>query len=88
LLPVLFREGGDGQHVGGGVGEQFGGGGEAFGELSTTRVCWAHTDSASGWAKIVRTNVATIVWAERGTRVSRLRMKWVRHRCHTAPGQR
>ena len=52
---------------------------------STTRACWAHTDAASGWAKIVRTKVATMVWAERGTRVSRLRMKWVRHRCQVAP---
>src|SRR5579875_2485105 len=40
----------------------------------------------SDWAKIVRTRVATIAWADFGTRVSRLRMAWVRHRCQVAPG--
>jgi hypothetical protein len=25
---------------------------------STTRACWAHTDAASGYSKIVRTRVA------------------------------
>lgn len=40
--------------------------------VSTTRACCAHTDSASGWAKIERTAVATHCWAERGTRVRRL----------------
>ena len=29
----------------------------------------------------MRTKVATMAWAAFGTRVSRFRMKWVRHRC-------
>ena len=34
---------------------------------------------------MVRTMVATQGWARLGTRVSRLVMKWVRHRCQLAP---
>src|SRR5436190_10237560 len=53
---------------------------------STTRACWALVEAASGWAKIVRTSVATRFWADLGTLVSRLRMKWVlcrrRHNTH------
>ena len=44
--------------------------------------------SASGWAKIVRTIVATKRCALLGTRVSRLRMKCVRQRCQAGAGQR
>jgi hypothetical protein len=51
------------------------------------RRCCSRADSASGWAKIVRTIVATNDWALFGTRVSRLRMKCVRQRCHEAPGK-
>jgi hypothetical protein len=43
-------------------------------------------EAASGWAKTDRTRVATNPWADFGTLVSRFRMKWVRHRCHEAPG--
>jgi putative transposase len=52
---------------------------------STVRLCCAFTDSASGWAKMVRTNVATSPCAAFGTLVSRLRMKCVRQRCQAAP---
>src|SRR4051812_23057883 len=52
---------------------------------STVRLCCAFTDSASGWAKMVRTNVATSPCAALGTFVSRLRMKCVRQRCQAAP---
>ena len=34
---------------------------------------------------MVRTMVTTHGWARLGTRVSRLVMKWVRHRCQLAP---
>jgi hypothetical protein len=51
-----------------------------------TRASWAATSSAEGWAKMVRTMVATKGWALFGTRASRLRMKCVRQRCHDAPG--
>jgi hypothetical protein len=37
---------------------------------------------------MVRTMVATNCWALFGTRVNRLRMKWVRHLCQAAPGSR
>src|SRR5262249_1082089 len=53
---------------------------------ATIRRCCSWTVWASGWAKIVRTIVATKLCALLGTRVSRLRMKWVRHRCQAAPG--
>jgi hypothetical protein len=43
--------------------------------------------AASGWAKIERTIVATKDCALFGTRVRRLRMKWVRQRCQQAPGR-
>ncbi len=33
LLPMLFGEAGEGQHVAGGVGQQLGGSGEPLGEL-------------------------------------------------------
>ena len=52
----------------------------------TIRRCCSCTVAASGCAKIVRTIVATNDWALLGTRVSRLRMKWVRQRCQLAPG--
>ena len=54
---------------------------------STTRRCCAHTDSGSGWAKMVLTIVATMASADRGTLVNRLRRQWVRHRCHDTPGR-
>jgi hypothetical protein len=50
------------------------------------RVCCAWASSASGCAKIVRTNVATRLCALFGTFVRRLRMRCVRHRCQAAPG--
>ena len=37
---------------------------------------------------MVRTMVATHGWARLGTRVSRLVLKWVRHRCQLAPPKR
>jgi len=40
---------------------------------------------ASGWAKTVRTSVATMAWAAFGTRVSKVAHGMVRHRCHAAP---
>ena len=36
---------------------------------------------------MVRTMVATHGWARLGTRVSKLVMKWVRHRCQLAPAE-
>src|SRR5215213_1701575 len=52
---------------------------------STTRANCAQASSGRCWAKIVRTKLATIGWAWCGTRTSRLRMKWARHRCQDAP---
>ena len=62
--------------------------GKRVSSWSTIRACCSCTVAASGWAKIVRTIVATKLCALLGTRVSRLRMKWVRQRCQAAPGQR
>ena len=53
----------------------------------TTRACWARTAARSGWAKIERTSAPTKSWADLGARVNRLRVKWVRQRCHTAPSK-
>jgi hypothetical protein len=53
---------------------------------ATILACCSRTDSASGWAKIERTIVATKLCALLGTRVSRLRMKCMRQRCQLAPG--
>jgi hypothetical protein len=40
----------------------------------------AATVAGSGWAKIVRNTAATMSWWDLGTRASRLRAKWTRHR--------
>src|SRR6266540_3204517 len=53
---------------------------------ATTRACCSQTQSASGWAKVERTIVATKPCALLGTRVKRLRVKWVRQRCQATPG--
>src|SRR5712691_5354818 len=51
--------------------------GKRVASWATIRACCSCTDSASGWAKIERTIVATNDCALFGTRVSRLRMKYV-----------
>lgn len=53
--------------------------------LTLSNCAW--TAAASGWAKIERTSVATNGPADLGTRVSRFRRKFVRHRCQDAPGR-
>ena len=40
---------------------------------------------ASGWAKIVRMEAATISAEALGTLAKTLRMKWTRQRCHDEP---
>jgi hypothetical protein len=45
------------QQVSGGVGQQFGRGREALGELVHDPACWAQAEAASGWANTVRTSV-------------------------------
>src|SRR4051794_10688836 len=60
--------------------------GKRVSSWSTIRACCSCTVVASGWAKIVRTIVATKLCALFATRVSRLRMKWVRQRRQAAPG--
>ena len=60
--------------------------GKRVARWSTIRRCCSRTMSASGWAKIVRTIVATKLCALLGTRVSRLRIACVRQRCQAAPG--
>jgi hypothetical protein len=44
-------------------------------------------EAASGWANTVRTSVATSACVDCGTRHSKLRMKWVRHRYQLEPGR-
>jgi hypothetical protein len=46
-----------------------------------------HRGGASGCSKTERTRVANMDWAALGTRVSRLRMAWVRQRCQEAPSR-
>jgi hypothetical protein len=58
-----------------------GGSGKRPSSWATMRTCCSWTESASGWAKIERTMVATKDCALLGTRVKRLRMKCVRQRC-------
>ena len=58
-----------------------------MGELLHTRWCWASTSASSGWAKMERTKVATMVWVDLGTWVSRLRRKCTRQRGREVPGR-
>jgi hypothetical protein len=39
-----------------------------------------------GWAKMVRSKVATTAWADFGILVNGFLRSWVRHRCQPAPG--
>ena len=61
--------------------------GEAVGELLHIRWCWVSTSASSGWAKMERTKVATMVWVDLGTWVSRLRRKCTRLRGREVPGR-
>jgi hypothetical protein len=71
---VLLWERSEGEHVRPSVGQHGGSAGNFSLSFSTTRACWAQTCSTPGWAKMVRTRVATRAWANFGTPVSRLRM--------------
>ena len=82
---MLLGEGSEGEHVGPSLGQEIGGVGKLLGELLDDPGMLGQTCSESGWAKIVRTKVATMAWADFGTLVSRLRMKWARHRCQLEP---
>jgi hypothetical protein len=60
------------QHVRCRLGEQLGGGREPFGELLDDAGVLVPTEAPSGWARIVRTRVATIAGADLGTLALRL----------------
>jgi hypothetical protein len=83
---MLLRKAGKGEDLGAGLRIKAASG-KRPSSWATMRACCSCTDSASGWAKIARTIVATKDCALLGTRVSRLRMKCVRQRCHDAPGR-
>jgi hypothetical protein len=77
---VLLGERRERQQVSPGVGQQLGRGREALGELFQDPGVLAQVEAASGWADTVRTSVAANAWADLGTRHSRSRRQWGRHR--------
>jgi hypothetical protein len=87
LAPVRLREAGERQMSEPASSSISAAAGNRSASCSITRVCCACVVGASGWAKIERTSVATNGPADFGTRVSRLRRKWVLHLCQLAPGR-
>lgn len=79
------REAGKGEQVRRCLLEQRGASGKRSSSWATIRPCCSWTAAASGWAKIVLA-VATKLCALLGTRIRRLRMKWVRRRCQGREG--
>jgi hypothetical protein len=84
---VLLGEAGKRQHLLTGLFQHDTGLGEGAGELLHTRWCWASTSASSGWVKMERTKVATMVWVDSGTWVSRLRRKCTRQRGQEVPAR-
>jgi hypothetical protein len=88
LSPVLVREGGEGEHVEARLVEEPGGVREAPLERLDDALVWTQHRARVGLVED-RANhrVATMVCADFGTLVRRLRRRCTRHRCQPAPGR-
>jgi hypothetical protein len=84
ILPVGVGEVGEGEEVFAGVGmvATSGNWGRSMPAISPS---WERTWAASGWAKMVRIDAATISAEAFGTLASTFLIQWTRQRCHDEP---